>query len=283
MGIVYALASLGFAGVNDLVFKKFGNKPRSVGLFLVGVGIVWTSFFLGLAVVRHTCEVTRSTLLIGSIAGVLSALANILLIEGMKRSSAAIAATIYRLNLVFVVLLAVLFLGESMSWPRAAGTALAIAAVMLFSLPSEKTKSTNIAAKFIALLVLASFLRACVGISFKVAGTWAVSDEMFLSVTGVWWSIAGIIYFLLREREMRCTRAVVRYAAISGALICGIVFFLKLAVNIADASVAVTISQFSFLVTAPLSAIVLRERFAARKLAGIALAVVCIALFSLTR
>lgn len=283
MEIIYALVSLSFAGVNDLVFKMYGNKTRSVGLFLIGVGAVWASFFAGLAVLRNTFFVSWSTVAVGSTAGILSACANILLIEGMKRSSAAIAATIYRLNLVFVVLLAVTFLGESMSLLRAAGTLLAVAAVTLFSLPSGNVHIPHVATRLIAVLVLASFLRACMGISFKVAGTLAVSDEVFLAVTGVWWSLVGIVYYAVREHTMRCTAAVVRYAASSGALICGLVFFLKQAVNIGDASIAVTISQFSFLVTAPLAAGVLQERFAGRKIAGMALAVACIVIFSLAR
>jgi len=46
IGILYALASLCFAGVNDFAFKQYiqhGRRP--LGLFVMGVGVIWTAVF----------------------------------------------------------------------------------------------------------------------------------------------------------------------------------------------------------------------------------------------
>ena len=92
--MAYALFSLCFAGVNDLVFKGYGRKARPVGLLLALVGVVWMLFFLALAAHRGSSGIDSTTLLSGSLAGILSASANILLIEGMKRTGASIGSNL---------------------------------------------------------------------------------------------------------------------------------------------------------------------------------------------
>ncbi|MBI4978698.1 MAG: DMT family transporter [Spirochaetes bacterium] len=283
MGIVYAIASLSFAGVNDMVFKKYGQKRRPVGLFFCFIGVIWFLFFFLLGAARHSLQMTLPTLVIGSIAGIFSIAANIALVEGMKKTGAAIGATIYRLNLVFVAVMAFMFLRESITTMKIIALVFSLAAISLFSVPEKGAGNKKIAYQFIILLVAASILRACMGISYKIASNYAVSNELFLAVGGIWWAAAGILYYTLRERAMSCDRSIIRYSLISGVLICGIVFFLKLAVNTADASVAVTISQFSFLITAPLVVLFLKEHFSVMKAAGMAAAVICIILFSLPR
>lgn len=280
IGMAYAVVSLGFAGVNDVLFRRYGAKTRPVGILLALIGTVWTLLFLALGFHRNTIQMDLATILIGTISGIVSALANILLIEGMKRTGASIAATIYRLNLVFVVVLAFVFLNESMGMFKIAGIMLAVFAVSLFLLPERNIGITaNIALKFILLLVLASFLRACMGISYKFASSMGIHDEIFLAVNGFWWMVAGLSYTFLFERKMDFCRSSVKYGLISGVLVCGIVLFLKLSVNYMDASVAVSVSQFSFLVTAPLAACFMKERITFKMGLGMASAALCIILF----
>ncbi|MFA6292637.1 MAG: EamA family transporter [Victivallales bacterium] len=283
MGMVYAICSLGFAGVNDVVFRRYGQKPRPVGFLLAFIGVVWASFFFALGLLKNNIEVNVETLLIGSVAGIMSALANILLVEGMKKTGASIAATIYRLNIVFVVLLAFLFLHESINLLKISALSMAIIAILLFSMPRWNGKSNEFALKFILILLLASFLRACMGISYKVASSCGANDEMFLAVNGIWWIIAGCIYTLARERGIKTSRSTIKYGLWSGILICGIVMFLKLAVNCMDASVAISISQFSFLVTAPLAAFIMNERISLKMGLGMSLAALCIILFAVAK
>jgi drug/metabolite transporter (DMT)-like permease len=283
LGIAYAVISLGFAGINDVVFKKYGMKTRPVGLLLAFIGVVWTLFFVTLAALKHAIELDGTTFLVGSVSGILSALANILLIEGMKRTRASVASTIYRLNLVFVALLAFVFLHETMGFLKLAGLLVAIVAVITFSISENKEGSSDIALKFLLILLLASFLRACMGISYKIASSFGLNDEMFLAVNGFWWVIFGSGYTFFREKGICLKKSTVKYALYSGVLVCGIVLFLKLAVNHMDASVAVSVSQFSFLVTAPLAACFMKERITRNMSIGMCLAALCIILFYLAK
>ena len=47
--LAFAIGSLGCAAVNDLVFKKFADGRRPVGLYMTIIGIVWGGVFLNLA------------------------------------------------------------------------------------------------------------------------------------------------------------------------------------------------------------------------------------------
>jgi len=41
-GVLFAVLSLVFAGLNDVVFKRYSSKVRSRGIYIFGTGIVWT-------------------------------------------------------------------------------------------------------------------------------------------------------------------------------------------------------------------------------------------------
>lgn len=281
MGMIYAICSLGFAGVNDCVFKKYGQKVRPVGLLLALVGLVWTAFFMTIGALRGTLIFGFPVILIGTLAGLFSAMANILLVEGMKKTGASVAASIYRLNLVFVAILAFVLLKEPMGMLKVIGLLVAVVAVLLFSRWDESSGGT--AMKFMLLLLLASFLRACMGISYKIASSCGSSDEVFLAVNGICWIVAGCVYSFIRERGMVVSQSVYKYGLISGILVCGIVLSLKQAVNRMDASIAVSVSQFSFMVTAPLAVCFMNEKLSIGKYFGIGLAALCIILFSFSK
>ncbi len=69
--IVFALLSLLFAGINDVVFKRYSRKERSRGMYVFGIGVVWTV----LQVIAFRFQSTpftfdQNTLLFGLTAGV---------------------------------------------------------------------------------------------------------------------------------------------------------------------------------------------------------------------
>lgn len=280
MAILFSLCSLGFAGFNDMLFRRYGQTNRPVGLFVALIGVVWAGFFAALGWFKGSLALTVSALAIGSVAGVCSATSNLIFIEAMKRTGAGIGATIYRLNLVFVAILAAVFLNESFTFIKVLGLAMAVGTVLL--LTAERDAGARaVGRQFILLLVAASFLRACMGIAYKVASNHGTSNEAFLLINGIYWVLFGALYAWLVEKETGIDRHVCGYSILSGALVCGIVLFLRLAVNAGDASMTVTISQLSFLVTIPCAVCFLNESVSFRKMAAVGLAVLCILCFAM--
>jgi drug/metabolite transporter (DMT)-like permease len=280
--IIYALGSLIFAGFNDLVFKAYGERRGPVGLLIATVGAIWTLFFLIVALVKQTLELDLWTLFIGSAAGLVSVAANILFIEAMKRTGAGVGSTVYRLNLVFVAIMGLLLLNETFSALKMIGLALGVLSVCLFYAGSGQNGSAA-ARTFLAVLVLASFLRACMGVLYKVASLHHTGNEVFLLMNGICWLLAGVAYYLVKERGSSMTMRHIPFSLLSGLLVCGIVLFMMLAVQRGEASVVVCVSQFSFLVTFPCAMLFLHERIDFRRACGLSLAVLCILCFSFAR
>lgn len=280
MAILFSLCSLGFAGFNDMLFRRYGQTNRPVGLFVALIGVIWASFFAALGWLKGGLGLTVSALAIGSVAGVCSAASNLIFIETMKKTGAGIGATIYRLNLVFVAIMAALFLNEAFTLFKVLG--LVLAAVTVLLLTGGREAGTRAAGRqFILLLVAASFLRACMGIAYKVASNCGTSNEAFLFINGLYWMVFGALYAWLVEKNTGVDRHVCGYSLLSGILVCGIVLFLRLAVNAGDASMTVTISQLSFLVTFPCAVCFLKEAVSLRKMAAVGLAALCIVCFAL--
>ncbi len=280
MGIAYALISLVCAGLNDFLFRWFSGSAdapsRSVGLFVGLIGAVWCVVFFGLSLAHETPMPGWKGLGIGSFAGIMSVASNLALIEAMKRTGAGLGSLAYRLNLVWVAVLAWLLFDEHFAAVKLAGLAMAVAAFLLMArVPKGHTERPGWG--WLALLVAAGFLRAWMGIAYRYAREHNIPDASFLVVNGAWWLFGGLLYGALVERNLVIQRRTLRFALISGLLVSGIVLFMKLAVNSADTSIALAVAQMSFLITAPLSAWLLRERLTPARIAALAFGATSIA------
>ncbi len=276
MSMVFALFSLLCAGFNDLLFRWFGGSARApartVGSFVALVGAVWCAVFLGLGLARGAPLPGGAALAVGSFAGLMSVTSNLALIEAMKRTGAGLGAVVYRLNLVWVAVLAWLLLDERFTAAKLAGLGLAVAAFLLMARAPGGRPAERPGWGWLVLLGAAGFLRAWMGIAYRVASLRGIPDASFLVVNGAWWLVGGLVYGALAERRLALDRRTLGFALVSGALVSGIVLFTKLAVNRGDTSGVLAVAQMSFLVTAPLSARFLGERLTPARLLALALA-----------
>jgi len=275
MGILYALMSLTFAGLNDFVFKQYIHKERQpLGWFVAGVGVVWTGVF-AVAMYLTAGGPTWRAWWVSLGAGITSLLANLLLIGSFRAVPAGTGATIYRLNLVIVVILGVTVLHESVTVWKVLGVALGLAAVLLIRNGNGHGEA-RLAKWAVAALAAACLLRACMGILYKVSSIEGIPQFEMLTIGGVCWLIGGTIFALLRREPIRPVGRMARFSIVSGALVCGIVYFLLMATLLADASVVVPIAQLSFIVTTLLGVSFHRERMSLRKALALSAAVACI-------
>ncbi len=220
------------------------------------------------------------TLTWGLISGVLSVAANILLVEAMTLQDAGVCSTIYRLNLVVVALGAFLWLGEFLTFWKVGGILLAVVAVFLF-LRSDGEKLHIILRKGIILAVLAALFRAGMGLSYKQAFLEQADRSGLITLNGLLWIVGGIAYALFREKGVLFgNRKSWGYGVLSGLLVCGIVFFMALALQYGEAGVVLPIAQMSFLGTFVLGVFFLKESLSRRKLLGIGMGILCIGVMS---
>ncbi|MBR5078091.1 MAG: DMT family transporter [Victivallales bacterium] len=286
MAITYAFCCLFFSALNDFIFKLFANsssgeggtKKRSCGLFVSIVGLIWFAFTIGLPHKEGTT--LQATLLWGFISGFFSLVGNILLIESMGYQSAGVSSTIYRLNMVLVVIGAFLFLGEPLTPTIVAGVVCAFVAVMAFIPKRTAETAAQDAAKAklgFTLAVLASVLRACMGLSYKYAFSHQADVNGVTALNAFCWLAGGVLYSLIREHKLSLpTKHDWLIGLTSGIFVSGIVFFMAWMNACGNASVVNPIAQMSFLGTFLLSAIFLKEKMTKQKMIAVLFGIVAI-------
>jgi len=279
--IWFALLSLLFAGFNDVVFKRYARFERSRGMYVLGMGLVWAVLQAGIIAAQGTgLAIDGQTLAFGVAAGLVLSIANILLIEGMTHIDVGLASTIYRLNSIAVVIMAVTFLAEPLTVIKAVGVLAGVAAVVILFERGGVGADHRASALFFGLVVLAALLRACFGIVSKAAVLRGVDLQLLLLVNAPVWIVVGGLYAFFREGRLRLTWPKTKYSLLSGALICAIANFLMLAVARGEASIVVPIANMSFLVALLVSAGAGMERITPRKAAAAALAIAAIVMLA---
>ena len=284
MGILLALSSLGFAGVNDLVFKQYIHKDgQPLGRFVTGAGLVWTAVF-GTAMLVGEGSPVLVHWPISLAAGVMSVLANLLFIGSFRVVPAGTGATIYRLNLVVVAVMGVALLAEAVTVWKIAGIALgAVSIALLRNGPGgDRRPAGRHYGPAMLALAAACVLRATMGIFYKLANTHGIPMFQMLTVSGLCWVVGGLAFSLIRAEPARPGPRTCRFAVLSGLLICGIVYFLLAATRFGEASIIVPITQLSFVLTSVLGVLYHREDFGVRKVAALAAAVSCVVALSMS-
>lgn len=279
--ILYALLSLFFAGMNDVVFKRYAAKDRSRGMVIFAIGLVWLSLqWLMLQSGHEAIQLDSVSLAYGSAAGVALVLSNLLLIEGLTHIEVSLGSTIYRLNTIGVVVLSVLLLHEPLGLLKAAGIGSGIIAILLLAGRPAEGVSDQLHRQFVWLVIVASLLRALYGVITKAGLNQGANADTLLLIAAFCWVVGGAAYARLREGRFALAGKPAVYALVSGVLVTLIVNFLMQAVSLGEASVVIPIANLSFVAALLFSVALGWERLTGLKLAAIGCAVLSIGLLA---
>ncbi len=279
--VLYALLSLFFAGLNDLLFKRYSAKARSRGMMIFTIGLVWAALQLILMLGSAApFAVDGVTVAYGLAAGLALTLSNLLLIESLTHIEVSLGSTIYRLNTLGVVVLSVLLLQESLGLYKVAGIASGVFAILLLLQAPGVGVDLRLHRRFVGLAILASLLRALYGVTTKAALNQGGDGDLLMLIAALCWIVGGAAYAVKREGRFRLSGKKLVYGVVSGLLVTLIVNFLVAAVALGEASVVIPIANLSFVAALLLSVALGWERLSARKLSAVACAVVSIWLLS---
>lgn len=283
MAIVYALCCLAFAAVNDFIFKLLSSgdkteKHKSCGPFVSIVGWVMV---ISYAVFRPPQAWDTGTLLLGCIAGALSLISNVLVIESMRYQAAGVCSTIFRLNMVLVVLGAHFFLDEPLTGALIVGIICAFCAILAF-IPKGGRSSGDKAMLGFAMAVVACVLRAGMSLSYKYAFSHGADENGVAMVTALFWALGGLVITLAQEHRIyNPSLREWKISLTSGVFTTGIIIFMARMNVCGNASVVNPIAQMSFLGTMLLSCVFLREKLDFRKIVALLLGCAAVLLLSL--
>ena len=275
--ILLALLSLVLTAFNDFVFKLFADKMRSRGGFVALVGLFW---LIAQLFFPCTTENLRVTLLWGIVSGFMSVAGNILLIEAMGVQSAGLCSTIYRMNMVFVVLGGCLLLNEQISPLHWCGIVLALLAIVMF-LP--RSTAVGFSRLGFGLAVLAAVLRSIMGLAYRYGFEHGADKNTVVMINCLMWIVVGILYSVVREHSLKWIKDanIYKYGALSGLLVCAIIWCMAGSLKLGDASRVLPIAQMSFLLTFVMGVVWLKEKCDWRKIVAMASGVGAVVLLAI--
>jgi len=280
-GVIFALLSLLFAGVNDVVFKKYSTQDRSKGMYVFGIGIIWT--FLQV-IVLNIQDISFSydiiSICYGLAAGLLLTTSNILLLESLTHIDVSLGSTIYRLNTIGVVILSFFVLHEPLGTFKIVGIICGIVAVLLFFNKGKNTYQHINFTIFFLIAVAASLIRASYGIITKMGISSNAEPDIMLLLISLSWIIGGASYAKLREKRFKITQKKIIYSVVSGILVFLIVNCLMLALEYGQASIVIPIANMSFVFALLISITLKMELLTFRKCCAVGFAVVSIILLA---
>jgi drug/metabolite transporter (DMT)-like permease len=278
-GFYFALLSMVFAGIYDVVCKKYSAKERSRGMYVLGIGLTWTVLqLLWMQMNGVPFHAETTTISYGLIAGVLLTLSNIFLIEGLTHIDVSLGSTVYRLNTIGVVILSFLVLGESIGSYKIAGIALGVIAVFLMYGGGNASNSNGKSRLFFWIVVCAAICRALYGIVSKSGLSANADAQSMLLLVAMCWVVGGALYAKFVEMKFIITKKKIVYSLLSGFLVFCIVNFLIQGLKTEQASVVIPIANMSFVVALLVSAAFKIERVTVRNTIAACLAVVSILL-----
>ena len=277
--VLFAIGAAVCGTFNDLVYRKnkINSAREKVWLFYFLAAISSAAYcFLYITLSKGSFHFDLPTALLGAMIGVVSFAAYILFLFSFDGVNTSVTITIFRMNLIPGIILAMIFLNEAITLRRVFGIVLCIVGMLIFSYQKTEQK---LKIKFLVLSICACLFCGVLNYANKVAAIEGM-DSFYV----MFWRFSTVamisIVPLLRKPPEKFLLSSIKYPMISGFLLMMSVFCTLAALKNGDVSLVIPITQMSFIVTALISWIVFKERMTLSKLLGIVcglLAVVLIA------
>jgi len=279
--ILFALLSLVFTGLIEVVYKRYNAVDRSRGMMICGIGIVSTALMV-IDVNLRGDEFVFNHLnwTFGLVTGACVATANIMLLEALRHMEVSLGATIYRLNTIGVVILSVVFLDETLSLVKLAGVTCGVVAVLLLYQHQNTDNRHSMLNTGLVIVIVAALLRAVYSVVTKAGLSEGADTDTLILFSSICWIISGWLYAFLIERRYAVTRQKIAYSLVAGTLVYAIVKTLVSALALGEASVVVTIANMSFLIALLVAILLQMESLSAKKIVAMGFAVGAIVLLT---
>jgi uncharacterized membrane protein len=281
--VLFALLSMALVGVADFVYKRAALAGAAPSSFMVVQSWFFGATAFGLGLLTGTLRF-HPALLLGPVAAVVVFSGVRMFFMSLAGGEATVNTPIFRLGFVVTVALAILFLGEQFTLRKLAGFALAATSILLLTaFPVGRFLRGGLRGGLGKPLLLALAAMGCMGLLnflYTVVARLGATGPAFIFSQFCAFTLIALCHSMWWERGLRLNRAVWAHAPLAGSFTSAGFICLILALQRGEASVAVPISQMSFVVTTVLAAIVYREGFTLKKSAGLAAAVLTILTFN---
>ena len=288
LAVTYAVTALLLGAVADLLYRVAQQRGIDAPNFIFWQSTVFTAIIWAASVTSWVIFggdgpigfIHSSTWLYGVPAGVFGYLGLTLFVASLRTGDASVNAPIFRLNFVVTALGAIIILGESADPLKLGGILLAVLAVLvLLNITQISAIRSNV--RSLLLAVAGSIFFGVAGLISKAGlDTGDIGAVPMVLTQTVGFQQAAIIT-LLRGRNFSISRPVVQFAP--GIAVIQVMWAVLLfeSLRIGDASISYPIVQMSFVITAILAVIFLKEEMNRSKGGGLVIAVIAVIVLGL--
>jgi uncharacterized membrane protein len=271
--LLYALAAMACFGLSDFIYKQAAAAGIRAGHFLM----VQAWFFCPLVTAYAVGSgrlVLVPAVLWGFLAGLFAFLGLYYFVRSLAAGAVSTNASIFRMNFIVTVLLAVVVLGEPLTGLKFLGLALAaIAAWLLLGAGFKSGLVRNDAERRSLIQAAAATLTfGAVNFFHTIGLRHGALPETLAAAQAACFMPLATATVALTGSTFKPPPAAYRYGAGTAAVLLGATLFLLHGLAGGPASVLVPVAQMGFTIAALLGIIVLGERVTIRKAAGLATA-----------
>ena len=266
-GIGLALTAMLCFGAGDLLYKRAAQAGIESRHFIMLQAWGFCPTITLYALLTGNLHVRLSAIW-GALAGVFALVAFYNFAQSLRTGSISANAPIFRLNFTVTAALAILLLGESITFLKLMGLTLALVAVWLLLAEPQASASRPSLASLTRVLIATGAL-AFANLFYKIGLLQGARPETLLSAQAwVFCSLATALVFVV-DRRLHVSPTIWRYSGPAAALlVIGFVLLLH-GLLVGPASVLIPVAQLGFVVTALCGVVLFHENLNTRKQAGI--------------
>ena len=274
-----ALVGLVCFGINDYIFKRASQNGASSHNMLMTVSLTMFPLVLAYGLLSGRLA-GHPAALWGALGGVFTFIGFYSFSRSLGAGAVSIAAPVFRLAFVVSSALAIAFIPETLTVSKVAGSGIAVVAAWLLLGGTGKANAELSRAALGQVL----FATVCVGVSFfffKLGIVRGSSPASVLLAQNIGLTICATAASVAIDRRFFASPAALRHGIVFG-IIQAIGFGSVIeGLGRGEVSILYPIAQLSFVVTATIGLVFLKEKITPRKLLGLSAAVVAVVVLGL--
>ena len=277
----FSLATIMMYGLGQVFAKETRAEVPSANLLLLLAGnifVIWIVYYL---VFHEPGSYSAETWLQAALAAALSGFAYVSYYESIKRGKVSIVGTIAGAYAPWTVILALVFLGETLSWGETIGVVLVVSSMLLFTYSTNNNGGRRTELMGIAFALVSLFFW---GTSAAVAkgAIDEIGNTNFVGVYAVICPTIWVVYWLARQKgKLVMPRSNKWILELSLLCFAGGGITLYLAIQNGNVSIVSPITNLYPLVTIAAAKIRLRESLTIRQMVALAMLFISMPLFSI--
>jgi len=270
--ITAAFLAMMLIGAADAINKRARQQSVPIGSYLIIQSIFYTLIVLLLASLSGGIKWQRADVVFSLLGAIFGFAGFTLMLHSLTHGHASVNYAIFRSSFVFSTAAAVLLLNERLFMSKIVGIAFACLAIFLFF---YEPKRQTVMYKSLITALVAMFVAAGFQLIVKLSTQVFSSPISFILLMNIFFGIFVLFYNIIFGR-FRFPRTTFLLAPVNGILMALATFFYVTALQKGELSTAIPIIQLSFIITAILSALFLKEDIGMLKVFGIICAAIAI-------